>query len=240
MDALQSHSVTHDIRLECDDGQVTAHRAVLSLASPVLHRLLYGEMPPPAADGFLAVLTLPSKSVKTISDFVTYCYSGNIASDCDSAALLHLADEYALDQLKADLEPGLIAGLSWQTCIDALLWGLQFDLCKLVSAAQSALLADFASVAALDVFGRVPAHELSALLKLDRLVVRSEHVRRHHASPPPLYLLACPVLLTSPHSPPRLSSLTSTVCAFRAARLRIHRPLVAAAARRRRMRLRQR
>ncbi|EOD08785.1 hypothetical protein EMIHUDRAFT_217037 [Emiliania huxleyi CCMP1516] len=165
------------MRLVCDDGlHVTAHRCVIALASPVLSQLLYGNMPPPSSDGFAANLQLPGKQSKAVQEFVAWCYTDQIAPSCDPVALLHLSEEWDAPSLKAGLEPLLMDGISKLTCVDALLWGLEFQLAKLASAARVTILAEYTHVAGLQSFGRLPFSELRGMLQDDKLVVPSEMV----------------------------------------------------------------
>jgi hypothetical protein len=73
--------------------------------------------------------------------------------------------------VKTDLEPVIVDSLSAETCIDGLLWGVEFKLGKLCAAARKVLKANFSRACELDAFGRLPVDELERAAKMDSLEV---------------------------------------------------------------------
>ena len=137
--ALLELADTHDLALACDDRTVTAHRNILALASPVLHRLLFGEMRPPVENG-LTTLRLPGKSARLMKRFVEAAYVGEESAleleEDPTLSLLACAHEYDFQALKRRVEDRLVANLDAETTVDMILYARQYECPKLEAAAR--------------------------------------------------------------------------------------------------------
>ena len=68
LEDLHACTLTHDLVLVAEDGELTAHRCVVALESPVVERHCFGSIPPNTKDG-KAIMQLPVVTeVRTTSD----------------------------------------------------------------------------------------------------------------------------------------------------------------------------
>ena len=201
-------SDTHDVRIVCRDGRVvTAHRSFLSQQSPFMHRLLYGPMRP-AVDENLVMTAELDQEYADIEAFVAHCYHGvdSLLPIDLCAPLLALAREYETPALTARCTAKLIEVTSAANAVDFLLYGSEYGLSSLLSAARHALITSFTTIVndCRGSFVRCPLLELQAALRSDQLdVCREEEAfnavcawAAEHKPPEGTHLDLAPLLMT--------------------------------------------
>ena len=111
---LQNDPSTHDVTfVTSNNGRVTAHRAVVAAASPVLHAMLYGSM----KESIDKEIVLPSVDTDTLECSLSFIYTGKLEVNSDNCyKILEAANYFNIDMLESRCVDFIVTLLSSENC----------------------------------------------------------------------------------------------------------------------------
>ncbi|KAL5291352.1 hypothetical protein ACFFRR_010636 [Megaselia abdita] len=105
-----------DVTIQCEGGELKAHRAVLSARSPVFKRMLTNENYLESRENVIK----SSLEFNLLSDALLYIYTGRV-NKSKAKELLEVADYYDLQQLKAECISIIISEITAKNVISILM-----------------------------------------------------------------------------------------------------------------------